>query len=268
MLISESLVVGGIVTIRRTRTQMAVQMLADHSEVARGHLTHPRVVTSSNGYVIARFHAEPSFRRLITQADIVDADGMPLIFATKLLCKSPLVERVATTDFIHDAAQAAIGNDLKFYFLGGKPGIALRAADNLRAIHDGLDIVGLRHGYFKPEEEESICAEIRALDTDVLWVGLGSPYQEAFAIRNRERLKGLTWIRTCGGLFDHCAGTVTRAPQWMRQAGLEWLHRAMKEPVRLGGRYLVTNPLAAYHLLTKTYDTSSQRFRRLKHYRH
>lgn len=267
MFASDSTVVGGIVTSRATREQMALQMVADSELAAQGKLKRPRVVTSSNGYVIARFHAERKFRDLITQADIVDADGMPLVFASRMLCKKPLAQRVATTDFIHDASRMAIRHGLRFFFLGGKPGIALRAADNLRRLHDGVDIVGSRHGYFDASAEADICEEIRTLKTDVLWVGLGSPYQESFAIRNRERLPGLTWIRTCGGLFDHCAGSVKRAPLWMQQSGLEWMHRVMKEPFRLGGRYLITNPAAAYHLLTKTYDRNSTRVGHLKHYR-
>ncbi|AMJ63795.1 UDP-hexose transferase [Bosea sp. PAMC 26642] len=219
-----------------------------------GELTVPRVVIASNGASIATFHREASFRDLLDQADIIDADGMPLVLATRLLCKRPLQERVATTDFIHDASDAAVENGLRFFFLGALPGVAALAAKALTARHRGLEIVGIRDGYFNKEDEPAICEEIVASGADVLWLGLGTPHQEAFAIANRHRLSGLAWIRTCGGLFDHCAGLRRRAPAWMQTAGLEWLHRAALEPRRLGTRYLKTNPSAAYHLATKTHD--------------
>ena len=112
----------------------------------------------------------------------------------------------------------------------------------------------MRDGYFKPDQEEEICNEVVRLGVNILWVGLGSPLQEAFALRNRSRLAGLAWIRTCGGMFDHYSGKVPRAPVWMQVSGLEWLHRAMNEPLRLGQRYLRTNLAALFYLLTQTRD--------------
>ena len=253
----DNLMVGGILTARATRAQLAARMVADCEQAASGALALPRIVMSSNGYFIARYHADPAFRDLVASADIVDADGMPLVLASRLFCKPPLPERVATTDFVHDAAAVSGGHNLRFYFLGARPGIAEKAAEAIERRHDGVQIVGSRHGYFTKADEADICDAVRAARTDVLWVGLGSPLQEGFAVRNRKRLAGVAWIKTCGGLFDHCAGTVPRAPGWMQRFSLEWLHRAAREPRRLGGRYLRTNPVAAYHLFTKTYDVGS-----------
>ncbi|WP_157099224.1 WecB/TagA/CpsF family glycosyltransferase, partial [Novosphingobium rosa] len=117
-----------------------------------------------------------------------------------------------------------------------------------------LQIVGVRHGYFSDADIPAICAAVRRSGADVLWVGMGTPLQEHFAVKAREHLAGVAWIRTCGGLFDHYGGGVSRAPDWMQATGLEWLYRAAREPLRLGVRYLVTNPRAAYHLATKTHD--------------
>ncbi|MBR0662126.1 WecB/TagA/CpsF family glycosyltransferase [Roseomonas oryzicola] len=229
-------------------------MRADCVRARADRLVRPRLVFSSNGSVIADFHRDRAFRATLSQADIIDADGMPLVMATRLLCRNPLRERVSTTDFIHDAARAAVADGLRFYFLGAAPGVAAEAGNRLRRQHPGLDIVGIRHGYFAPEQVAEICAEVTRRRTDVLWVGLGSPRQETFAVACQAQLAGVGWIRTCGGMFDHCAGRVRRAPGWMQKSGLEWLHRAMLEPRRLGPRYLTTNPLAAFHLLTKTRD--------------
>jgi N-acetylglucosaminyldiphosphoundecaprenol N-acetyl-beta-D-mannosaminyltransferase len=249
-----NIVIAGIPTLRATRAELATIMVADYRNTQQGHKTLPRIVISSNGSVIAAFHGDPSFRSLVMEADMIDADGMPLVMASRIFCHNPLLERVATTDFIHNAADAAVSANMRFYFLGGETGIAERAAQKLVALHPGLDIVGCRDGFFKPEDEAAICADIVKRGTDVLWLGLGSPKQEAFAVRNRSALTGLTWIRTCGGLFDHVVGRTRRAPQWMQSCGIEWLFRAAQEPRRLGPRYLRTNPVAAFHLFTKTHD--------------
>ncbi len=179
---------------------------------------------------------------------------MPLIFASKLLCRDSLPERIATTDFIGDAADAAAKNGIKFFFLGGRPGVAEKAAERLRAQYPNLQIVGCRDGYFEHSDIPAICREIVREGTDVLWVGLGSPLQEIFAADHRHLLTGVAWIRTCGGLFDHCIGRTRRAPEWIQGVGMEWLFRLVQEPRRLGKRYLKSNPLAALHLLTKTSD--------------
>ena len=252
--VTETVLIGGIPTLRANRQELTAKMVADCALARSGQMATPRVLVSSNGSVIARFHRDAAFRDLIMKADGVDADGQPLIIASRRFSKTPLTERVATTDFIHDAARAAAANGLRFYFLGAKPGIAQIAADHLRDLHPGLQIVGMRDGYFDPDEEDQICRDIVGLGADVLWVGLGSPAQESFAIRNREKLAGLGWIKTCGGLFDHYSGQISRAPMWMQKAGLEWLYRAIKEPGRLGPRYLATNLPALYHLITATSD--------------
>jgi len=249
-----TLVIGGIRTAQLGRRDLANLMVADCKAATEGKLSAPQIIVSSNGSVIARYHREKAFRGWMAQADVVDADGAPLVFASRWFCAQPLKERVATTDLIHDCCEEALQHNLRFYFLGGKPGVAEKAAKILQKRYTGLQIVGCRDGYFERNDEPALCEHIKNAGTNVLWLGLGSPFQERFAVENRERLVGLGWIRTCGGLFDHVAGNVPRAPAWMQRFGLEWLHRLKEEPLRLGPRYLRTNPPAAFHLLTKTYD--------------
>ncbi|MFZ2994693.1 WecB/TagA/CpsF family glycosyltransferase [Sphingobium sp.] len=246
--------VGGILNSRLTRAELTVLMCEDTRRARSGELPEPRVVVSSNGLVIAKYHQDTAFKRSIDGADIVDVDGMPLVFATRLLCKTPLRERVATTDFVKDASEMAAKEGIRFYFLGAQGDVAQIAARNLQRAYPGLQIVGTRNGYFSLEEEAALCDEIVQSGADILWLGLGSPKQEAFALRNRHRLAGLAWIRTCGGLFDFYSERLPRAPQWMQGVGLEWLFRVLQEPKRLGGRYMLTNPVALYHLMTKTHD--------------
>lgn len=249
-----TVMIGGMKIARLRRDELADLMQADVHHARGGQRLLPRIVTSANGSVIAAYNRDDEYRELMDSADIIDADGMPLVFASRLLCREPLEERIATTDFLLDAAGLAASQGIRFFFLGSRPGVAARAAEHLRSRFPGLKVVGTRHGFFPPEAIPDICAKIRASGADVLWVGMGSPAQERFAVDNRHLLGGVGWIRTCGGLFDHYGGGVSRAPAWMQAAGLEWLYRAAREPMRLGWRYLVTSPVAIYYLATRTRD--------------
>lgn len=244
--------IGGLPVIRADAEQLGAIMARDVAAARKGELSLPRVVTSANGNVVALYHMSPAFRRMIDACDIVDCDGMAIALASRWLTRTPLPERVATTDWLLTAARVAQGEGLRFYFLGGRPGVALRAAEHLVSRFPDLAIAGTRHGYFDMSDLPRICEEILAAGTDVLWVGLGNPLQEEFALKAREMLPGVGWIRTCGGLFDHYGGGVSRAPLWMQNSGLEWAYRAAREPLRLGLRYLITNPIAVYHLLVHT----------------
>jgi exopolysaccharide biosynthesis WecB/TagA/CpsF family protein len=250
----ETLTIGGLPIARLTRAEMAQLMIEDVGRARSGVLAYPRLLTSANGSVVAAYHKEPALRRAMDRIDLIDADGMPLVFASRLFCKRPLTERAATTDFLLDACALAAREGIRFYFLGARPGVAARAAEHLRYRFPGLQVVGTRNGYFKRSELAEVCDEIREARADVLWLGLGTPMQEEIAVQARELLGGVGWVRTCGGLFDHYGGGVSRAPNWMQTAGLEWLYRAAREPLRLGWRYLVTNPVAVYYLMTRTRD--------------
>lgn len=250
----ETLTIGGLPIARLTMAQLAQVMIDDVAAARSGTLAHPRLLTSANGSVVAAYHRDPVLRGAIDRMDLIDADGMPLVFASRLFCKRPLTERAATTDFLLQACGVAASHGIRFFFLGARPGVAARAAEHLRYRFPGLQIAGARNGFFKEGDLPDICRQVRESGTDVLWLGLGTPKQERIAVEARELLAGVAWVRTCGGLFDHYGGGVSRAPDWMQAVGLEWLYRAAREPLRLGWRYLVTNPVAVYHLLTRTRD--------------
>ena len=242
-------IIGGIATDLVTATELAGQMLEDCRE---SRLAVPKLIFYANGFTLSRYHADPSFRRDFDQANIVVADGAPHVLASRCLSALPLPERIAITDFIHVAAEAAAQHSIRFFLLGASEEANAAAAHALTARYPNLIIAGRRNGYFEAHEEAMICSEIVSSGTDVLWVGLGSPLQESFALRNRERLVGVAWLFACGGLFDHLSGRYRRAPGWAQSAGLEWIFRAVQEPRRLGIRYLRTNIPAAFHLVTKT----------------
>jgi len=242
--------VGGIATACVSRRQLGRLMVGD-CLAARGGRRAPRLVFASNGHAIAKAALDSAFREQFGRADVIHADGEPVVVASKLLTHTPVPERSATTDFLFDAAQAAEEFGLKFYLLGSTEEINARAAERLTKAYPGVKIVGRRDGYFRACEEQAVCEAINASGADVVWVGLGVPKEYDFCTRNKSRLKA-GWIVTCGGCFNFAAGDYVRAPAWMRNNGLEWLHRLLREPGRLFWRYLVTNPVAIAMLLTRT----------------
>jgi N-acetylglucosaminyldiphosphoundecaprenol N-acetyl-beta-D-mannosaminyltransferase len=239
--------IGRLPTAVVTAEEMAAQMVADciaaRKARANGQPLRPKVVFSSNGQGVSLAGDDADFRAIMLQADMIHADGMSVVFASRLLGK-PLPERVATTDFFHNAARSASLTGLRFYMLGASEAQNMRACQAVKAMYPDLQIVGRRNGYFSRDDEEAICKDIVASGADVLWIALGKPKQEEFCVRNREMLRGIGWLKTCGGLYAFLAGADKRAPLWMQKAGFEWAYRACQNPRRLVWRYLSTNPRA------------------------
>ncbi len=246
----DRITVGGVNTACVSRHQLGSLMVGD-CLAARGGRRAPRLVFATNGHAIAMAALDAEFRDTFHQADLIHADGEPVVFASKLLTGTPVPERSATTDFLFDAAKAARESGLKFYLLGSTEEINARAAATLEKEYPGIAIVGRRNGYFRRDEEAALCEEFNASGADVVWVGLGVPLEYDFCVRNKARLKA-GWIVTCGGCFNFAAGDYVRAPGWMQKNGLEWLHRLWREPRRLFWRYMVTNPVAILMLLFQT----------------
>ena len=212
--------------------------------------------TTVNGQVVSLAASRPAVRRLFEAADLISADGMSVVFASRLGRASGLPERVATTDAFHDAARLACEMGASFYFFGGDEETNRLAVERVRELYPRLAIVGRRSGYFDPRDEADIVDEINAAAPDVLWIGLGVPLQQEFVQRYLRRLTNVGVAKSCGGLFDFLSGRNRRAPDWMQKSGMEWAYRAIQEPMRLGWRYLSTNPHAAYWLVRARGPTS------------
>lgn len=237
--------VGGVSVQGFSRASFAKQLLRD----ASAKLARPLLVFSMNGEGISKFHTDPVFRAAIEAADYVHADGASVVRAgNQFNGAKSFPERVATTDAFHDAALLAERCGLTFYFLGARQTANSQAVEAARRLYPGLRILGAHHGYFRDnsEEELNVLEEIARLKPDVVWVALGRPRQELWCLRHRDQLRGVAWLKTCGGLFDFLSGRAHRAPQFMIDAGFEWLYRLLREPRRLFWRYLVTNVHSIY----------------------
>jgi N-acetylglucosaminyldiphosphoundecaprenol N-acetyl-beta-D-mannosaminyltransferase len=212
----------------------------------------PLFFTSANGEVIARAAMNPAIAALFAKADQIVADGQPLVVASRWLCRIPLPERVATTDLFHDAARLAQEHGLSFYLFGATEGENARAVAAVQAAYPRLNIIGRSHGYLSGGALEARIEEINRLAPDVLWLALGVPREQEFVRDHGHRLGNVGVIKTAGGLFNFLSGKNRRAPAWMQELGLEWLWRAALEPSRLLPRYLATNPIAVFLLLTRS----------------
>ncbi len=249
--------VGGLRTDCLSRRQLTQLMVGD-CLAARGGRRAAKAVLSTNGNIIATAAMNPEFRQLFLTADVIHADGAPVVMASKVFTETPVPERTPTTDFLFEAAEAAAEAGLKFFLLGSTEEINRRAAEAVKKAYPGVEIVGRRDGYFSREEEAAICEEINASGADVLWVGMGVPRETEFSLNNKARLK-VGWIVTCGGCFNFAAGDYVRAPRWMQDMGLEWLHRLACRPRELFWRYLITNPVALAMLFFRTRDQDAGR---------
>ena len=174
------------------------------------------------------------------------ADGMAVVWAARVL-GGQVAERSATTDLFPRVCEVAALGNLRLFFLGAAPGVAERCARNMQAAYPGLQIAGVRDGFFQ-ERDPQVIEEINKANADVLFVGLGMPKQEKWVDQHRHELV-VPVVMTCGATFDFYSGRVRRAPQWMQRIGLEWLFRLALEPRRLWRRYLFGNAMFVWNVL-------------------
>jgi exopolysaccharide biosynthesis WecB/TagA/CpsF family protein len=241
--------IGGLPIAALDRVDTARLMLklaAAHPEDAP-----PLYMTSANGQVLSEAARRPELRRLFEAADLISADGQPMVLWSKVAARVAIPERCATTDLYHDVSrQAAPGT--RYYLLGSTAQEVERAVETTRRLYPHITIAGYRDGYFTPAEEPAVAAAVAATRPDILWIAMGVPREQEFICRRRRELAGVRLVKTSGGLFNFLSGTRSRAPGLMQAAGLEWLYRMMLEPRRLFWRYLVTNLHSGFLLLTRT----------------
>jgi len=190
----------------------------------------PRHVVTLNAEILYRAYREPELLRVINEAHLVTPDGVGIVWAAKRLGR-PVSERVTGIDLMLALAQKAAGKGWRIFLYGAAPGIADRAAENLKKKYPGLKIAGTSHGYLEKSEEKQLIDRIKETKPDILFVALGAPKQE-FWIRKNLISLGVPVCIGVGGSFDVIAGKVKRAPGWVRRAKLEWLYRLVQEPKR------------------------------------
>lgn len=208
-----------------------------------------RVIAHHNLHSIYLYHRDPKMRAFFDKAQVIHIDGMPLVYWARIL-GYPVTgqHRVTYMDWIHPLMARAETEGWRVFYLGGRPGVAARAANRLQERYPRL-LISTRHGYFGSEENDDVLEEIAAFRPHILMVGMGMPRQEHWVLDNLERIQANA-ILTAGACFDYIAGVIPTPPRWMGRVGLEWLYRLLSEPKRLWRRYLV-EPWALIPLFVK-----------------
>ncbi len=196
---------------------------------------HQHVVVNVDKIVKAS--RDPALRQIINDCDLINADGMPVVWASRLLGK-PLKERVTGVDLFEALMARAADKGWRVFLLGAREEVVGGVARLYPARYPGLTLAGYRNGYWKPDEEEQVVAQIAAARPDILFVAISSPKKEAFLARYQAAMK-VPFAMGVGGTFDVAVGLVKRAPVWMQNAGLEWFYRFLQEPRRMFRRYFI-----------------------------
>ena len=199
-----------------------------------------------NAAKVINMHKDPMLREAVNSCDIVNADGMGVVWGARILGHD-IQERVAGVDLFFRLLELAVETKECVFFLGAEQNVLEKAVLNIRKEYPGLKIAGWHHGYFW-DDEESVVRLISSSNAGLLFVAITSPKKEQFIHRWREQLC-VKFAMGVGGTFDIVAGMTNRAPKWMQKFGLEWLYRVIQEPDRMWKRYLSTNTLFVCYVI-------------------
>jgi exopolysaccharide biosynthesis WecB/TagA/CpsF family protein len=205
----------------------------------------PQTLVYVNAHSVNLARSHNRYRACLADADLVLNDGSGLALAARMRGRR-FPANLNGTDFTPEVLRLAAHEGLDVYLLGGRPGVAARAADRLCARVPGLRVVGHHHGYFT--DDHAVVAEIRATGADIVLVAMGNPRQELWLAEHLPATGAELGVAV-GAFLDFAADRMPRAPKWMRSLGIEWLYRLGREPVRLFVRYVIGNPLFVARVL-------------------
>ena len=190
------------------------------------------LVATANAEMLMRATQDEELKDILNQADLVVPDGAGTVWAAGHLGE-PMPERVAGFDLAQELMREAPSRGDRVYFFGSAPGVADKAKAKAEKLYPGIQVVGVRNGFFSEADEPQIIADIRAAKPDILLAALGVPKQEKWLKKHMQELQVPVSIGV-GGTLDVMAGVMERAPLWMQKAKLEWLFRGLKQPSRAG----------------------------------
>lgn len=196
-------------------------------------------IYTPNTEIVMEAKKDDDLKKILNSGDLVIPDGIGLVYASKIK-KKALPERVAGFDLSMKILDIANEKGCSLFLVGGKPGIADMAVENIKKQYPNINIVGSHHGYFKGthighkghEEEIKVLNKIKKSKPDIIFVGFGAPKSEKWIHENKDKLNCKVIIGN-GGTIDILAGTVKRAPEIYQKLGLEWLYRLIKDPKRI-----------------------------------
>jgi N-acetylglucosaminyldiphosphoundecaprenol N-acetyl-beta-D-mannosaminyltransferase len=217
--------------------------MEDVINICKEHIyrRRPLLLGVVNVAKIVNIQKNPELRAGLEQADLVLADGVPIVWLSRIL-GNPLPQRVAGIDIMLELLKQADQKYYRIYFLGAEKEVLYKVIEAVQKNYPGICIAGYKDGYFTEDQEQSVAEDIKSSRADILFVAISSPKKEIFLG------KWLNFINVpvchgVGGSFDVLAGVTKRSPLWMQKSGLEWFYRLVQEPRRMWKRYLVTNSI-------------------------
>lgn len=204
-------------------------------EMVSAGTPHQHVVV--NAAKVVELDRDPALAAVIRKCDLVNADGVSIVWASKVLGK-PLPERVAGIDLFERLVTTAAVDGRSVFFLGARAEVVEDVASVLSRRHPDLVVAGLHDGFW--DDDAAIIAEVRAAAPDYLFLAIPSPRKE-FWLNEHLMDLGVPFVMGVGGSFDVIAGRVRRAPRWVQRIGMEWSWRLAQEPRRMWRRYLLGN---------------------------
>ncbi len=192
---------------------------------------HLHQICTTNPEFVMAAQTDDDFRQVLHEADLCLADGIGLVAASRWL-GTPLLERVPGSELVYHLAELCAQAGWRLFLLGAAHGVAEEAAAIFQSRYPDLIIAGTYAGSPAPTENEAIVQCINDSRAEMLFVAYGAPNQDKWIARNRGALPSVRVAIGVGGSLDFVTGKSIRAPRWVQNLGLEWLHRLIKEPWR------------------------------------
>ena len=206
------------------------EALAMCDEFIQSRKPHHIITLDASMCVMAEHDAK--LRKVIEDSDLITPDSVGVLWACKRMGKS-LRERVSGVELVEMLCSLSPEKHYRLFFFGSAPGVAEQAAEKMRLKYPGCEIVGTRNGFFTEKDNNDIIMQIQNAKPDILCVALGIPKQEMWISEHIQTL-GVPICIGVGGTFDVLSGNVQRAPMWMRKLSIEWLHRLISNPRKIG----------------------------------
>jgi N-acetylglucosaminyldiphosphoundecaprenol N-acetyl-beta-D-mannosaminyltransferase len=200
-----------------------------------------RYIAVTGMHSVMEAQRDAQFSEVLNAADLVVPDGFPLVWLGRRQGFPVLQRRVYGPELMLEFCRTTAGKGYRHFFYGGAPNVAEELARRFAVRFPGLVVAGTLCPPFRelsPEEDDEVATRVNNSNADVVWVGLGAPKQECWMFEHHKRLNATVLVGV-GAAFDFHTGRVAQAPHWMRENGLEWLFRLVREPRRLWRRYLL-----------------------------
>lgn len=203
-------------------------------------------IVLANAHTLNLAAESPDYRDVLRAAASVYGDGTGVRWASRVR-GIRVRDNLVGTDLIPELFRATADRGFRYFLLGARPETLERASEHTRRTFPGWELAGVHHGHFADDAVPDVLGRVERAEPDLLLVAMGNPLQETFLHRHLDRIRAPVAIGV-GGLFDHWAGNLERAPSWVRRLGCEWVQILMQQPHKWR-RYVLGNPKFVYRML-------------------